>query len=187
MRKRLTIALLLGIIWLMPSTNIISQGLNAQRRTQEIVAFFNKSKHVIKEKHGVRMEKFKEIRSEPVIRKDAASYSGTYETDMGYTLRIRVGADGSVEADGTEPAANRESLKYTLRNAKLEGALLTGTKVYEDGTNEKFEGVFINRTDRDSPTETGVTTFGLGVLYDPPKMNPELGFSITRLFYQQKP
>jgi hypothetical protein len=188
MRNRLTIAIMLGLLWLTPFNNsIIAQGLKAQQRTQEIVAFFNKSKHVVKEKRGIRVEKFKEIRSEPVIRRDAASYAGTYETDMRYAIQIRVGSDGRVEAEGTEPAANQESLKYTLKNAKLEGALLTGTKVFENGTTEKFEGVFINLTERDSPTESGVTTFGLGVLYDPPKTNPELGFSITRLFYQQKP
>jgi hypothetical protein len=188
MRKRLAIAVLLGL-WLIPSpipSQSIAQGLSVQQRTQEIVSSFNKSKHVIKERHGVRVEKFKEIRSEPEIRKAAADYAGTYETDSGYAFHIGVGADGRVEANGTEPAPRQESQRFTLTNAKLEGALLTGTKVYEDGTTEKFEGVFINRTDRDSPTESGVRTFGLGVLYDPPKMNPEVGFMLTRLFYQQK-
>jgi hypothetical protein len=184
MRIRLTIFVLLGL-WLIPS-NIIAQGLGAQQRTQEIVASFNKSKHVIKERHGVRFEKFKEIRSEPVIRKNVADYAGTYESDAGYALHIKVSAGGSVEVNGTEPAPQQESLRYTLKNAKIEGALLTGTKVFEDGTTEKFEGVFINRTERDSPTESGVKTFGLGVLYDPPKMNPAFGFTMTRLFYQQK-
>jgi hypothetical protein len=184
MRKHLTVAVLLGL-WLIPS-NIFAQGLSAQQRTREIVASFNKSKHVIKERHGVRVEKFKEIRSEPVIRKNASDYAGTYEADTGYAINIRAGADGSVEASGTEPAPRHATLKFTLRNARLEGALLTGTKVYADGTTEKFEGVFINRTDRDSPTERGVSTFGLGVLYDPPKTNPDAGFVITRLFYQQK-
>lgn len=188
MRKRLTIVVLLSL-WLMPSlipSNAIAQGLSAQRRTQEIVASFNKSKHSIKERHGVRVEKFKEIRSEPEVRKAAADYAGTYETDSGYAFHIQVGADGRVEANGTEPAPRQESQRFTLTNAQLQGALLTGTKVYGDGTTEKFEGVFINRTERDSPTESGVRTFGLGVLYDPPKMNPEVGFVVTRLFYQQK-
>jgi hypothetical protein len=188
MRKRLAIAVLLGLS-LIPSftrSNSVAQGLGAQRRTQEIVSSFNKSKHVVKERHGIRVEKFKEIRSEPEIRKSAADYAGAYEADNGYAFNIRVGADGRVEADGTEPAPRRESQRFTLTNAKLEGALLTGTKVYEDGTTEKFEGVFINRTERDSPTESGVRSFGLGVLYDPPKTNPEVGFTMTRLFYQQK-
>jgi hypothetical protein len=188
MRKRLTIHLTIAAllsIWLIPA-NASAQGLSVQRRTQEIVSSFNKSKHIIKERHGVRVEKFKEIRSEPEVRKAAADYAGTYEADSGYALHLQVGADGRVEANGTEPAPRQESQRFTLKDAKLEGALLTGTKVYEDGTTEKFEGVFINRTERDSPTESGVRTFGLGVLYDPPKMNPEIGFMVTRLFYQQK-
>jgi hypothetical protein len=185
MSKRLTIVVLMLGLWLIPS-DIIAQGLYARQRTQEIVAFFNKSKHVVKERHGVRVEKFKEIRSEPVIRNGAADYAGTYETDSGYALRIAVGGDGRLEASGTEPSPRQQSLKFTLKDAKIEGALLTGLKVYEDGTTEKFEGVFINLTERDSPTESGVRTFGLGVLYDPPKANPEVGFVITRLFYRQK-
>ena len=36
---------------------------NTELRTQTIVASFNKSKHVVKEKHGVRKEKYLDARS----------------------------------------------------------------------------------------------------------------------------
>ena len=51
---------------------------------------------------------------------------------------------------------------FTLRNARIDGALLTGRKVYAGGASDPLEGVFINRTTFDSSTEPGLTTFGLG-------------------------
>ena len=71
-----------------------------------------------------------------------------------------------------------------LENAKIEGALLTATKVYQDGRTEKFEGVFLNRTDRNSPTDKGVTMFGLGVLLNTPVQID--GNTYEKLFYQMK-
>src|SRR5688572_31638198 len=46
----------------------------------------------------------------------------------------------------------------TLFRSRIEGALLSASKVYQDGTAEAFEGVFLKRTDRTSPTDAGVTT-----------------------------
>jgi hypothetical protein len=183
MHQILAVALLAGL-WLVTS-NTTAQQSDPQQRAQEIAASFNKSKHQVKEKHGVRIEKFKEVRSEPVVRKDAREYSGTYVADLGagYTMKVEVGTDGRVQANGSEPAPEG-SRKFTLRDAKIQGALLTGTKVYEDGTTEKFEGVFINRTERESQTDSGTTSFGLAVVYDPPKVERDDSFSLTRLFYK---
>ncbi|MDT5120602.1 MAG: hypothetical protein QOC96_84 [Acidobacteriota bacterium] len=184
MRQILAVALLAGL-WLVTANITAQQQSDPQQRAQEIAASFNKSKHQVKEKHGVRIEKFKEVRSEPVVRKDAREYSGTYVADLGagYTMKVEVGTDGRVQAAGSEPGPN-ESRKFTLRDAKIQGALLTGTKVYEDGTTEKFEGVFINRTERESQTDSGTTSFGLAVVYDPPKVERDYSFSLTRLFYK---
>jgi hypothetical protein len=171
---------------LLITSNVLAQGTGAQQRAQELAAAMSKSKHSVKEKHGVRVEKFKEIRSEPAMRSDVRSYAGAYESDMGYALSLQVAANGQVEGSGSEPSPKGGTARYTLRDARIEGALLTGTKVYEDGSTERVEGVFINRTERDSPQASGVTSFGIGVVYDPPKVNPEFSFSITRLFYQRK-
>ena len=167
--------------------NAIPQESDAQRRTQEIAASFNKQKHAVKEKHGVRIEKYKDIRSEPAAKQNAGEYSGTYEaSDLGYRIDIQVGSDGKVQADGYEPGngSARQARRFRLENARIAGALLTATKVYEDGATEKFEGVFIKRTEFSSPTSNGVSTFGLGVVGSPVDIG---GVTLDRLFYQLKP
>lgn len=160
-------------------------GANAERRAAELAAHFSKSKHEVREKKGVRVEKFKEVKSEPAVLGGAASYAGEYESDMGCGLTVSVAAGGGLDVEGCEPgpAGNRQ---FTLKDARLEGALLTGTRVYADGTTEKFEGLFLNRTDRNSPTDKGMTAFGLGVYYDPPKTWGDGGSMLTRLFYRKK-
>lgn len=184
MRKFLVIALLSGL-WLI-NANLFAQQIPLQQRAQELATSFNKSKHGVKEKHGVRVEKFKEVRNELVVKADAREYSGIYEASFGLecSIKIMVGADGKIEVAGSEPGGS-SIRRFTLRDAKIVGGLLTGTKVYEDGSTENFEGVFINRTERDSPTATGNTSFGLGVVYDPPKTNDN-GFSMSRLFYEKQ-
>ena len=144
-----------------------SQRATAGDRTRVIVASFNKSKHVIKDKRGVRREKYKEVRSEPVVKANPAEYSGTYEVpDMGFVLELRVDRGGKVEGSGYEPVGGDNGVlqKFTLRNGRIEGALLTATQVYANGVVDRFEGVFINRSSFESPTDKGTTEFGLGVV-----------------------
>ncbi|HEY3257690.1 MAG TPA: hypothetical protein VGJ64_02450 [Gemmatimonadaceae bacterium] len=157
-----------------------------QTRTRAIVASFNKSKHAVKERHGVRVEKYKEIRSEPVIKKNARDYAGSYEVpDLGFSLELRVDANGNLAVTGYDPVDGDASVirQFVLRNPRIDGALLTATKVYENGATEPFEGVFINRTSFDSPTDRGVTTFGLGVVGSSVRVS---GLTLDRLFYQRK-
>ena len=183
--RRLLIATVGGVFCLAAFGAQAAGGVqDASARARELAAEFSKSKHKVKERHGIRVEKFKEIRSEPAPKADARLYSGEYEAEQG-TLSLKVYADGRAEATGTEPASDfTHTRKFTLRNARVDGALLTGTKLYEDGSSEAFEGVFINRTDRDSPTDPGTTAFGLGVLFDPPKSVG--GLAMGRLFYALK-
>jgi hypothetical protein len=180
MDKSFVAATLIGLC--LVSTGVAAQQ-DARQRARELAASFSKSKHEVREKKGFRVEKFKEVRSEPVARPKAADYSGEYEADSAYSLSIRAGADGVVEATGYEPTP-QGSRRFTLRGAKVEDALLTGTKVYEDGSTEKFEGVFINRTERDRMDDPGFTEFGLGVLFDPPKVGE--GLELNRIFYRLK-
>lgn len=149
------------------SQQTLASSSATQTKTRAIVASFNKSKHVVKEKYGVRREKYKEVRSEAAIKANPQSYSGTYEVpDLGFVLHLRVDKNGHVEAIGEEPVGGGAGVmrRFTLRNAKVKGALLTGTKVYATGSSEQFEGAFIDRTSFDSPTAEGVTKFGLGVV-----------------------
>jgi hypothetical protein len=149
-------------------------------RAQELATAFNKHKQVTKEKHGVRMEKYKDVRSEPAVKQNIADYSGAYEvSDLGYVINIQAGRDGSVQAFG-----NDKGRTFRLENARIDGALLTASKVYQDGSTEKFEGVFLNRTDRNSPTDPGVTIFGLGVVLNTPV--EAYGNTYEKLFYGLK-
>ena len=156
---------------------------DAGARARELAAHFNKDKHKVKEKRGARLEVFLEVRGEPAVRADAALYSGAYESEPDFPLELRVSADGAAEGRGAEPGSGG-ARRFTLRGARVSGALLTGTKVYGDGTTERIEGVFINRTERHSPGEAGVKTFGLGVVFETPKAVRD--FELRGLFYALK-
>jgi len=162
------------------AASIVSQQLSSQTKAREIAAAFTKNKHAVKEKFGVRVEKYKDVRSEPAVKSNLSEYSGVYQVhDLGYVISVQVGNDGRIEANGSE-----NSRTFTLENAKIDGALLTATKVYSDGARERFEGSFLNRTDRNSPTDPGVTIFGLGVVLTTPfEVN---GLTYDKLFYQLK-
>ena len=184
--RPLSIVMLFVGVWLIP-VSALSQESGNQKRTQEIVAYFNKEKHVVKEKFSVRKEKYKKVVSEPVIKQNIKDYSGVYEVEgLGFLIEIQVGNDGTVKATGAEPVDgdNRQARRFRLEGARITGAMLTGMKVYEDGAVEKFEGVFINRTEFDSPTDKGVNAFGLGVVSNPLEF---AGVTLDRLFYQLKP
>jgi len=155
-------------------------------RAQAIVASFNKSKHVVKEKRGVRKEKYLEVRSAPAVKANPADYSGAYEAaDARFSLKLRVDASGKVEGTGYDPLNDDAAVSrsFTLRNGRLSGALLTATKVFGDGSSDPLEGVFINRTVFESPTDKGVTTFGLGVVGKQFQMD---GMTIDKVFYELK-
>jgi hypothetical protein len=155
-------------------------------RAQAIVASFNKSKHVSKEKRGVRKEKYLEVRSAPAVKANPADYSGAYEAaDARFSLELRVDASGRVEGSGFDPLNDDAAVSrsFTLKNGRVSGALLTATKVYGDGSSDPLEGVFINKTVFESPTDKGVTAFGLGVVGKQFQMD---GYTIDRLFYELK-
>jgi hypothetical protein len=144
-------------------------------RAQTLAAAFNKHKEAVKEKYGVRMEKYKDVRSEPLVRQNIADYSGAYEvSELGYVINLRVGSDGRVQANGFD-----KTRAFTLENARIEGAVLTASKVYQDGATEKFEGVF-----RNSLTDPGVTILGLGVI--PTTSIEAHGLTYDKLFYHFK-
>ena len=160
--------------------NAFSQQLSSQARAQAVAETFSKNKHVVKEKFGVRVEKYKDVKSEPAVRQNIGDYSGAYEVSgLGFVINLQIGTDGRVQANGSESGR-----VFRLENAKIDGALLTASKVYKDGTTETFEGVFLKRTDRNSPTDAGVTMFGLGVVLNTPvELN---GNTYDKLFYQRQ-
>ncbi len=185
----LLVSLLFFIFCLIPS-NIFAQESNSQARTQEIIASFSKTKYEAKEKFGIRKERYKEMRSEPVVKKDINGYSGLYEVPgLGYTLQIKVMGNGKIEASGYEFKDNDTAnvRKFVLKDTKLEGALLTAIKVYDDNSTEKFEGVFINLIDIEGKSPNQIErrsiTFGLGVTGVQTEKD---GLKFDKLFYQSK-
>jgi hypothetical protein len=170
------------------AVSVASQQESSQSRAQTIATAFNKQKHGVKAKLGVPREKFKDVRSEPLIRQNSQEYAGTYQVEgLGHVIEIQVGSDGRLQAKGyvQESVYERGSSRsFRLENVKVEGALLTASKVYWDGATETFEGAFLQRTVHDSPAAPGVTTFGLGVvLATPIEIN---GQTYEKLFYQLK-
>ena len=161
---------------------VASQGVTSQSRAQQVAAAFSKRKHVVEEKHGVRREKYKDVRSEPVVLHDITAYSGVYVTDLGDSIDLEIGSDGTIQATGldAEPSAR----PFVLENARIDGAVLIATKRYRDGASERFEGVFMSRTERNAPTDPGITTFGLGVVFAMPR--EVAGNTYDKLFYQRQ-
>ena len=165
------------------SLPVRAQTVSSSARSAELAAQFNKNKHVVKVKRGSAFEKFKDVRAEPAFRSNPASYSGTYEGDFGFILRLQVQPNGRVEGSGADPLGDTNVRRtFVLRDARIDGSLLVGTKVYSGGASEKIEGVFINRTTRESATDRGVTLFGLGVISQPRQVS---GQTIERLFYER--
>ena len=167
------------------SAEIFSQQQNAPARAQELAAQFNKTKHKVKEKFGVRSEHYSQVRSQAAVKKPE-EYTGVYRLDFsGAALELRVSANGAVEGKGEDS----EGRDFTLTNGKVEGALLTATKVYDNGGSEKFEGVFINRTSRTGKTSEDAagngTVFGLGVVGQLMKENDRF-FESRRFFYERQ-
>lgn len=167
------------------SSKTLAQAVESDRQAKEIASLFNKTKHKVKEKGGIRVESYVDISSEPAVKQNISEYSGKYKSETGDWLDLKIGANGEIEASGSEPASQK-SRRFKLSNAKIENALLTATKVYEDGSTEKFEAAFLNRTFRGSKNDAGTTTFGLGVAFNPPRMDLNVGFVINKLFYELK-
>jgi len=135
------IAILISL-WLISPENTFAQSTNAQQKAQELVALLSKTKYKHKVKGNFEFEKYIDIKSEAVVKNNAGEYSGNYESE----------------------SSKKEN--FSLKNAKIEGALLTATKTYENGKTEKFEAVFVNRTvvegANPNKIEYRATNFGLG-------------------------
>ena len=141
---------------------------NAQAQTDALIAALAKTKYKKKEKKNISIEIYIDIRSEAVVKSNPAEYSGVYAAD-GYRLDLRVAPDGSAAGSGYDRVGDNSSKQYfTLRDARVSGALLTATKVYEKGETEPFEAVFNNRTvtqgKNPNQIETRETLYGLGFI-----------------------
>jgi hypothetical protein len=134
----------------------------AQSRAGVLAAEFNKTKDVTKSKRGVTLHKYHEVHASPLSYNDIGQYAGHYASEP-LALDITVLKDGRVRAVGRD-----ESRSFEVRDAKISGALLSGTKVYAGGKSEAFEAVFLIRRDRDDPKAAFTVMTGLGYFGDVP-------------------
>jgi len=139
------------------------------RRTQELVAALDKTKQKSKEKRGIKIEVYVDIKNEAVIKADPSDYSGRYADELNmHKLDLTVTADGRATGTGSDYSDEGRSGSFPLRDARIDGALLTATKVYYDGSTQKLEAVFAKRTVRSGENEKNATSagseFGLGYL-----------------------
>ena len=166
----------LALLTLLAATPVIaaSQQLSNESRARQLAATFSKHKEIVRDKRGIRIVKYKDVRSEPAILANITEYAGTYRVaDLDYEITIRIDSNGTIQAGGRT---------FELRDAKIEGGLLRATKAYRNGALERFEGVFLRRTVRDDPNDPGITTLGLGVVLTTPV--EFAGNTYDKLFYQ---
>ena len=161
----LRISLVIAIAIFLGSASVI-QAQDVAQKTRELTASLDKTKHKKKEKKGFSFETYVDVKNTPATRSDPSLYSGIYKAE-GYVLDLKVAKNGTVEGTGSDQMLNNgREAKFTLRNARVEGALLTAIKEYADGEARKFEAVFVERTvvQGKSPDaiESTEKAFGLG-------------------------
>jgi hypothetical protein len=138
------------------------------QRTSELVSALDKTKYKKKEKANVSIEIYINIKNEPAVR-DAYAYGGNYGSeDSMYRLTLHVERGGAATGSGYDTINGERRVNFTLKDATINGALLTATKVYENGETQKFEAVFVNRTVSSGKNENEIasrdTKFGLGFI-----------------------
>jgi len=163
------IFVLAAIVFCVLSTGAV-YAHEAGPQAHQLAAALDKTKYKKKEKRNISIEIYIDIKNEPVVR-SAAEYSGFYQSDGDdYALQINVSASGAATGSGHDTINIGEGQKasFTLKDARVDGAVLTGTKVFDNGTSEKFEAVFVNRTvsagQNPNSISTHDTSYGLGFI-----------------------
>ena len=137
-------------------------------RAQSLAAALDKTKYKKKEKGVVKIEVYVDVKNSPAV-KNPADYSGVYETQFGYRLNLHVDANGAATGSGYDSLDQGGTrANFTLRDARVQGALLTATKVYDNGQTQNFEAVFVDRTVSAGTNPGNITDresdFGLGFI-----------------------
>jgi hypothetical protein len=145
---------------------VVSAQSAPDQRTQDLVASLDKTKYKKKDKGLVSVEVFADIKNRAVVKNDPSEYSGRYLADD-YELDLSVNRDGSATGTGYDSSVSGSGrTNFTLRNARVSGALLTATKVYDSGVEIPFEAVFVDRTSVSGKNPNDIsdrsTAFGIG-------------------------
>jgi hypothetical protein len=164
---RISLAAALALFVVVPC-DVYAQDSNQE--TRELVAALDKTKSKKKEKANVSIETYIDIKNEAAVR-DPADYGGHYESeDSGWSLSLHVERDGMVTGSGFDAMHGETNRRrsFVLKDATINGALLAGTKFYENGEHHKFEAVFVNRTVASGKNGNEIasreTKFGIGFI-----------------------
>lgn len=170
MKKLLALALLsLGIVHF-----VRGQDGTAKEKAEALARNeFSKEKHKRMEKFGVVKEKHKVIESTPVVRNEASFYQGNYVV-QGFNYQLEIRQDPQSQWLGT---LTMDDKKTALKNVTIEDAYFTAKRVATDGTEEQWEGAFINKSD------DGVVEFGLGIKLSQPMRHESI--NITKFFFKK--
>jgi hypothetical protein len=150
-------------------------GVHAQDtagRANDLATALDKTKYKKKEKRNVLVELYIDIKNEVAVRTDLTAYTGLYEGE-GHRIQLTVSAGGEATGFGyDQQAGSNKAVNFMLRDGRIQGAMLTGLKVYDNGETRKFEGVFVNRTvttgrNKDQ-IENQDRAFGLGFIESGP-------------------
>jgi hypothetical protein len=160
-----------------------SPAFASNARVAEIATQFNKTKHVNKQKRGAVKQRFVEVRSQPLVRANPASYSGSYRVEgLDFSLELDVTRDGIATGKGIDGGRT-----FVLQSGRIDGALLTATKLYRDGSAASFEGAFLTQRVREGIAPDAIafdqTQTGLGVTGLDLHLN---GVNLTKLFYRSE-
>ena len=173
----------------------IGRGQDASPKARTLAAALDKTKYKKKEKPGISIEIYIDIKNEPAARANPADYSGTYFSDDydGYRLDLKVGADGTATGSGRDSGGwnGRHGGSFTLKDARVDGAYLSATRVYESGETRPFEAVFVNRTISNGKNanqiDTRDTSFGIGFIEgDMPNSGDKGDGYTTRVFLEKR-
>lgn len=165
-------ALTFIILGLLPTLS--AQDMSAKDKADALAKNeFSKAKHEKKEKYGVAKEKNKVILSTPVINNNPSFYQGNYVVQgLNYQLEIRQDPQNVWLVTLT-----MDNDKTVLKNVVINDAYFTATKTGKDGTEEVWEGAFINKSD------DGVVDFGLGIKLSTPVRFQSI--NMTKLFFKK--
>lgn len=104
--------------------------------------------------------KKKEKRFEPVVKQQPEEYAGQYIGMQDYYL------EGAAVTGGQLAIVSHEGgRRATLQNINLDGARLTATRVYPDGTTKDFAATFVNRV-LDGDIRFGIMVENLEVKFE---------------------
>ena len=157
-------------------------------KTRELVAALDKTKYKKKEKPNVSIETYIDIKNEAAVR-DPVDYGGNYESeDSEWSLSLHVEQGGTVTGGGFDAIQGETNRRrsFVLKDATINGALLAGTKFYENGEQRKFEAVFVNRTVASGKNANEIasreTRFGVGFI----ETGTGSGYDARRVFLERR-